>query len=425
MTERTNQMSQNRITALDGKRIVLGVTGSIAVYKAVDLASKLTQGGATVDVIMTDAAREFVTPLTFQAVTGRAVYTGMWEAPAGQGLPTHIAHVGLAEAADVVMIAPATADCLARLALGRSDDLISVTCLAARCPIVVAPAMDGGMYEHPATQANLEVLQSRGAYLIEPDTGRFASGLTGRGRLPETPALIGHLRLALGRGGDLAGRHLIVSAGATRESLDPVRFITNHSSGRQGHTIAQAALDRGATVTLVTMARDLDAPVGAERIDVDSANELLDAITSRISSSSPDALIMSAAVSDYRPATFADKKIKKPDDPSIGMTVELARNPDILMEVKSVREKTGRPLVVVGFAAETNDLLENAASKLERKGMDLIVANDVSASDAGFRADTNRVIILDREGQQTEIDLTSKSRIGEIVVERVVELLDE
>ncbi len=417
-------MSQNRITALDGKRIVLGVTGSIAVYKAVDLASKLTQAGATVDVIMTDAAREFVTPLTFQAVTGRAVYTDMWAAPAGQGLPTHIAHVGLGEAADAIMIAPATADTLARLAQGRSDDLLSVTCLSARCPLVVAPAMDGGMYEHPATQANLEVLQSRGAYLIEPETGRFASGLTGRGRLPETPQLIGHLRLALGRDGELAGKHFLISAGATREALDPVRYVTNHSSGRQGHSIAQAALDRGARVTLVTMARDLATPVGAERVDVASARELLDAVTSRITASSPDALVMAAAVADYRPATAADQKIKKSDDPDAGMTIDLARNPDILMTVKALREEVGRPRVVVGFAAETNDLIKSAASKLERKGMDLIVANDVSAPDAGFRAETNRVILLDREGQQTEIDLTSKARIGEIVIDRVAALLD-
>ncbi|MEZ4568845.1 MAG: phosphopantothenoylcysteine decarboxylase [Thermomicrobiales bacterium] len=203
-----------------------------------------------------------------------------------------------------------------------------------------------------------------------------------------------------------------------------MRFITNHSSGRQGHAIAQAALDLGASVTLVTMARDLAAPVGVERVDVDSARDLLDAVSRRIGPSSPDGLIMSAAVSDYRPATAADRKIKKSDDPNVGMTVELARNPDILMEIKALRESTGRPLVVVGFAAETDDLLENAASKLRRKGMDLIVANDVSASDAGFRADTNRVIMLDREGGQTEIDLTSKSRIAEIVIGRVVELLD-
>ena len=423
--ERTNQMSQNRITVLEGKRIVLGVTGSIAVYKAVDLASKLTQAGALVDVIMTDAAREFVTPLTFQAVTGRPVYTGIWDTPAGEGLPTHIAHVGLAEAADVVVIAPATADSLARLAQGRSDDLIGVTCLSARCPLVIAPAMDSGMYDHPATQANLEILQSRGAYLIEPDTGRFASGLTGRGRLPETPALMGHLRLALGRTGPLAGRHLIISAGATREALDPVRYVTNHSSGRQGHAIAQAALDQGATVTLITMARDRDAPVGVERVDVGSARALFDAVTSRVSKTSPDALIMAAAVADFRPSTVADEKIKKSDDPEVGMAIDMVRNPDILMEVKSLRESTGRPHAVVGFAAETEDLLENASSKLERKGMDLIVANDVSAPDAGFRTETNRVIILDSEGRQEEIDLTSKSRIGEIIVGRVVELLED
>jgi phosphopantothenoylcysteine decarboxylase/phosphopantothenate--cysteine ligase len=417
-------MSQNRITLLEDKRVVLGVTGSIAVYKAVDLASKLTQAGMLVDVIMTEAACRFVTPLTFQAVTGRAVYTGMWDPPAGAGLPTHIAHVGLAEAADVLLIAPATADSLARLAQGRGDDLLSVTALAARCPIVVAPAMDGGMYEHPATQANLEVLRGRGMEIIEPEVGRFASGLSGRGRLPETATLIGRLRQALGRGESLAGRKLIVTAGATREPLDPVRYITNHSSGRQGHELAQAAIDAGAVVTLITMARDLAAPAGAERIDAGSALELLEAVTSRIYATSPDALVMAAAVADYRPATVAERKIKKSADPALGMTIELARNPDILMEVKQMRERTGRPLVVVGFAAETDDLIANAVSKLERKGLDLIVANDVSAPDAGFRADTNRVVVLDREGLQTEIDLTSKARISEMIIQRVAALLN-
>jgi phosphopantothenoylcysteine decarboxylase/phosphopantothenate--cysteine ligase len=417
-------MYQNRITLLEDKRVVLGVTGSIAVYKAVDLASKLTQAGMLVDVIMTEAACRFVTPLTFQAVTGRAVYTGMWDPPAGAGLPTHIAHVGLAEAADVLLIAPATADSLARLAQGRGDDLLSVTALAARCPIVVAPAMDGGMYEHPATQANLEVLRGRDVEVIEPEVGRFASGLSGRGRLPETATLIGRLRQVLGRGGSLAGRTLIVTAGATREPLDPVRYITNHSSGRQGHELAQAAIDAGAVVTLITMARDLAAPAGAERIDAGSALELLEAVTSRINATSPDALVMAAAVADYRPATVAERKIKKSADPALGMTIELARNPDILMEVKQMRERTGRPLVVVGFAAETDDLIANAVSKLERKGLDLIVANDVSAPDAGFRADTNRVVVLDREGLQTEIDLTSKARISEMIIQRVAALLN-
>jgi phosphopantothenoylcysteine decarboxylase/phosphopantothenate--cysteine ligase len=417
-------MSQNRITLLEDKRVVLGVTGSIAVYKAVDLASKLTQAGMLVDVIMTEAACRFVTPLTFQAVTGRAVYTGMWDPPAGAGLPTHIAHVGLAEAADVLLIAPATADCLARLAQGRSDDLLSVTALAARCPLVAAPAMDGGMYEHPATQANLEVLRGRGMEIIEPETGRFASGLSGRGRLPETATLIGRLRQALGRGESLAGRKLIVTAGATREPLDPVRYITNQSSGRQGHELAQAAIDAGAELTLVTMARDLAAPAGAERVDAGSALELLEAVTARINATSPDALVMAAAVADYRPATVAERKIKKPSDPGLGMTIELARNPDILMEVKQMRERAGRPLVVVGFAAETDDLIANAVSKLERKGLDLIVANDVSAPDAGFRADTNRVVVLDREGLQTEIDLTSKARISEMIIQRVAALLN-
>ncbi|MGL4649381.1 MAG: bifunctional phosphopantothenoylcysteine decarboxylase/phosphopantothenate--cysteine ligase CoaBC, partial [Caldilineaceae bacterium] len=244
------------MTLLSGKRILLGVTGSIAAYKAADLASKLTQAGAQVDVIMTGAAQRFVTPLTFQAVTGRAVYTDLWSPPAG-ALPTHIAHVGLAESAALFVIAPATADTLARLATGRADDLLAVTALATRCPLVVAPAMDGGMYEHPATQANLQMLVERGVQVIEPEEGRFASGLTGRGRLPDPAVLLGAIRFALSRTGPLAGRKVVVTAGGTREPIDPVRFVSNRSSGKQGYAVTQAALDAGAEVTLISAARGL------------------------------------------------------------------------------------------------------------------------------------------------------------------------
>jgi phosphopantothenoylcysteine decarboxylase/phosphopantothenate--cysteine ligase len=416
-------MAQEHITLLDNRRVILGVTGSIAAYKAADLASKLTQAGALVDVIMTEAARQFVTPLTFQSVTGRPVYTTMWQADSSGGLPTHIAHVGLGEGADLLIIAPATAHTLARLAHGLADDLLSVTALAARGPVLVAPAMDGGMYAHPATQANLDILRSRGVIVIEPDEGRFASGLVGRGRLPETPALLGAIRLALARGGILAGRRCVITAGGTREPLDPVRHLTNRSSGKQGYALAQAALDAGAAVTLISTVRDLPVPVGADVVRVDTAAEMLAAVEAHLPGA--DALIMAAAVADFRPASAVEQKIKKSDDPAEGLHLELARTPDILLAVRAQRDQTGWPRVVVGFAAESEDLLANAQGKLARKGLDLIVANDISAPDAGFEVDTNRVVLLDAHGGQQALDLTSKARVAEIVIERVASLVIE
>jgi phosphopantothenoylcysteine decarboxylase/phosphopantothenate--cysteine ligase len=407
------------ITLLHDKHIILGVTGSIAAYKAVDLASKLTQAGALVDVIMTVAAQRFVTPLTFQAVTGRPVYTDMWAAGAS-GLPTHIAHVGLGEGADVLVIAPATANTLAKLAGGLADDLLSVTALAARCPLIIAPAMDGGMYSHPATQANMRTLQERGAWLVEPEEGRFASGLVGKGRLPETPTLVGNIRRALGQRGILAGRRVVVTAGGTREPLDPVRYITNRSSGKQGYALAQAALDAGAAVTLISTVSDLPAPVGAALIPVDSAASMSAAVLAQCDNA--DALVMAAAVADFRPAAEAEQKIKKQDD-TTGLTLELARTADILLAVKEQRAQTGWPRIVVGFAAESENLLANARAKLERKGLDLLVANDITAADAGFNVDTNRVIILDTGGGQEPLALTSKARVSEIILYRVAGLL--
>ena len=258
------------IAILDGKRIVLGVCGSIASYKAVDHVSKLTQAGAIVDVILTEAAQRFVAPLTFQAVSGRPVYTNLWQADESGGLPTHIAHVGLAENADLLLIAPATANTLAKLAHGFADNLLTVTALAAKCPVAIAPAMDGGMYENPAVRSNLETLRSRDVHLIEPESGRFASGLSGLGRLPETATLIGQIRRILGMDGELAGHKLVITAGGTREALDPVRFISNRSSGKQGYAIAQAALDAGAEVVLISAAQHLVPPVGARLVTVDS-----------------------------------------------------------------------------------------------------------------------------------------------------------
>jgi phosphopantothenoylcysteine decarboxylase/phosphopantothenate--cysteine ligase len=391
---------------------LLGVTGSIAVYKAVDLASKLTQADAQVDVLMTDAARRFVAPLTFQAVTGRPVYTSMWGTDSGEGLPTHIAHVGLGEGADLFVIAPITAHTLAKMAHGLADDLLSVTALAARCPVIVAPAMDGGMYGHPATQANLATLTGRGVTLIEPKVGRFASGLEGRGRFPETATLIGHIRQVLGREGALAGRRVVVTAGGTREPLDPVRHLTNRSSGKQGYALAQAAIDAGAAVTLVSAAQGLPAPVGAELVAVDTAAQMRDAVLAAIPQA--DALFMAAAVADFRPATTSDQKIKKGEEDA--PTLPLVRTPDILLEVKAHREQTGWPRRVIGFAAESEDLVANAQAKLTRKGLDLIVANDITATDAGFQVDTNRVVLIDADGSPQQMKLTTKSRVGETLI---------
>jgi phosphopantothenoylcysteine decarboxylase/phosphopantothenate--cysteine ligase len=408
-------MPLERVTLLENKRIVLGVTGSIAAYKAVDLASKLTQLGARLDVIMTESAQRFVTPLTFQAVTGRAVYTDLWEAAPGSDLPTHVAHVGLAEGADLLVIAPATANTLARLAHGMADDLLAITALAARCPVLVAPAMDGGMYAHAATQANVATLQARGVIIVPPEEGRFASGLVGQGRLPETPTLLGAVRAALGQNDILAGRSVVVTAGGTREALDPVRYLTNRSSGKQGYALAQAALDAGAQVMLISAAR-LDTPYGAKLIPVESAREMQAAVLDHIDA---DALIMAAAVADFRPRSASDQKIKKTD----ALTVELDKNPDILLSVSEQRATTHLPRVVVGFAAESQNVAEYGRDKLERKKLDLLVANDISAADAGFEVDTNRVLIFERGSLEPQPLAASKAKISEAIIARVAALL--
>jgi phosphopantothenoylcysteine decarboxylase / phosphopantothenate---cysteine ligase len=406
------------ITLLNGKRIILGVTGSIAAYKAADLASKLTQAGALVDVILTESAQKFVTPLTFQGLTGRPVYTDIWSASAGDsGLPTHIAHVGLAEGADLLVIAPATAHTVAKLVQGLADDMLSITALAARCPIVIAPAMDGGMFEHPATQANLNTLAFRGATLIEPDFGRFASGLEGRGRLPETMELMGRIRQVLGRKGTLVGRHVVVTAGGTHEAIDPVRSISNHSSGKQGYAIAQAALDAGAHVTLISTVTTLPEPVGAEIIRVESARDMQQAVFEALNC---DALIMAAAVADFRPKEFVDQKIKKRD---ADLTLILTKNDDILLNVGEQRRESGRPLVVVGFAAETEDLMNNAQDKMTAKNLDLLAANDITADGAGFAVDTNIVTFFTRNNEPVPMTIASKTVVAEEIIKRVSNLL--
>lgn len=401
------------MSILSGKHILLGVTGSIAAYKAADLASKLTQAGAQVDVILTNAAEKFVTSLTYQSVTGRKAYTDkdLW------GDEAHVMHISLGKTADLLVIAPCTADTMAKLAHGIADNLLTVTALAATCPIMIAPAMDGGMFDHPATQANLQTLQTRSVLVAGPAAGHLASGMSGVGRMLEPMELLGHIRIALGKNGKLAGKKVIVTAGGTQEAIDPVRVITNHSSGKQGYALAQAALDAGADVTLVTTPTALTPPVGAKVIKVKSVQDMLDALLNE----SADALIMAAAGADFRPVNVAKDKLKKRDGiPQI----QLEAAPDILKTLSSSSGEKKRFHVTVGFAAESRDLLANASEKLKSKGLDFIAANDISADDAGFAVETNRITLLFSNGTQEILPLMNKSEAAEKIIEHVARLLE-
>lgn len=403
------------MSILSNKRIVFGVTGSIAAYKAADVASKLTQAKAQVDVILSSAAEKFVTPLTFQSVTGRRAYTDtdLW------GNEAHVLHVGLGHSADLFIIAPCTANTIAKLAYGQTDTLLTVTALAATCPLLIAPAMDAGMFDHPATQANLDSLKKRGAMIIGPAEGHLASGLSGPGRMLEPAEIIGHIRLLLGHNGLLAGKKILITAGGTQEPLDPVRVLTNRSSGKQGYALAQAALDRGAQVTLITAPASLTPPIGARLIHVETAKQMLDAVLGE--SAQSDALIMAAAVADFRPRNMAKDKIKKEGGiPQI----ELEATEDILKMVSGKGSGKYRSRLVVGFAAESRDLLENATVKLKSKGLDLIAANDISASDAGFASETNRVTLLFADGRKESLPLMGKSEVAQEIMERVASLLE-
>ena len=394
-------------SGVEGKKVVVGVTGSIACYKAVDLCSKLVQGGAIVDVILSHGATRFVTPLTFRSITHRAVVTDVFDADSELA----VEHVALAERADVVVIAPATAHTIAKLALGLADDALTTTVLATTAPVVVAPAMDAHMYENLATQENLDKLTSRGITIVGPEQGRLASGLWGWGRLVEPIELVGHIAAVLGRHGDLAHRTIVVSAGGTVETIDPVRVITNRSSGKMGYAIAEAARDRGARAVLVTTA-SLPDPPAVDVYHVESALEMRDAVAS--SSKKTDVLIMAAAVADYRPVAAAKQKIKKGSQDAL--TLDLTKTPDILAETQG-------PRIKVGFAAETEDLLANARQKLVSKNVDLFVANDVTAAGAGFGTDTNKVTILDRNGAAEDLPLMSKYEVAHHILDRVVTLL--
>ena len=394
---------------LKGKNIVLGVTGSIAAYKAADLASKLSQAGAILSVVMTKGAQEFVTPLTFRSITHRPVATEMFDITS----EFSVEHVALGEQADLVVIAPATANTIAKLAMGIADDILPLTVLATKAPVILAPAMETNMYQNPATQDNLARLKERGFDIVSPSYGHLASGKEGLGRLVDIDEILGTIRLVLGRGGDMAGRRIVVSAGGTQEPFDPIRHIGNRSSGKMGYAVAEAARDRGAKVVLVSAPTALPDPVGVEVIHVRTAIQMRDAVLD--AARDADVLVMTAAVADYRPVATSEQKIKK--DRADTLTLELIRNPDILSEVKG-------DIIKVGFAAETAEkFMEHGKEELEKKGLDLVCANDITALDSGFGADTNKVVIIGRSGEVESLSLMLKIDVAHKILDRVVELL--
>ncbi len=422
-------------TVLLNRRVLVGICGGIASYKAVELVSRLQQAGALVDVIMSERAEEFVRPLTFSTMSHRPVYTDLWE-PSGRAAETHIA---LGEQAEALVVIPATANTLAKLAHGIADNMLTAVALATKAPLVLAPAMHHAMYMHAATQANLAILRERGASIIEPEVGRLASGEVGIGRLPDLSVLLGAIHVVLGRNGDMAGRRVIVTAGGTQEPIDPVRFVGNRSSGKMGYALAVNARDRGADVILISGPVALDAPYGVDVWRVETALQMRDAVLNAVEEA--DALVMSAAVADYRPAVAAEQKLKKEGkgaqelDEEGGFQLRLVRNPDILGELAAASKepegaggipgshKQQRRLVRVGFAAETGDVISYARGKLAAKRLDLLVANDVSRSDSGFGAETNKVYILHADGAMEDLPVMPKTGVAAAIWDRIVHLL--
>jgi len=417
----------NKRTVLLNKRILVGICGGIASYKAVELVSRLQQAGAQVDVIMSERADEFVRPLTFSTLSHRPVYSDLWE-PSGRAAETHIA---LAEEADILVVVPATANTISKLAHGTAYNMLSAVALATRAPLLLAPAMHQHMYTHPATQANLALLRERGAYIVEPEIGRLASGEVGMGRLPDTSVLLGAINVVLAHTGDLAGRRVVVTAGGTQEPIDPVRYVGNHSSGKMGYALATEARDRGAYVILISGPVVLDTPYGVEVQRVKTAIEMRDAVHHAVAGA--DALVMSAAVADYRPAVAATQKLKKGGAQERvdqnGFSLRLVRNPDILEELaelvdrQSGNERSKQRLVRVGFAAETRDLADHARTKLVAKSLDLLVANDVSRPDSGFGAETNKVLIFHEDGAMEDLPVMPKTGVAAAIWDRIVPLL--
>jgi phosphopantothenoylcysteine decarboxylase/phosphopantothenate--cysteine ligase len=392
---------------LAGKTIVLGITGSVAAYKAADIASKLVQAGAKVEVVMTEAATKFITPLTLRSITHGAVVSDMFDLTSQHA----VEHVALGEAADAVVIAPATASTTANLAMGIADDMVSLTVLATKAPVILAPTMDANMFDNPITQENLAKLKARGFIIVGPERGRLASGKVGWGRLSDAEKIIATVTQVVSRSRELKGKHMVVTAGGTQEPIDPARHIGNPSSGKMGYALAQAARDRGAKVTLITAPTFLPDPSDVETVHVRTTAEMKTAVAK--AAAKADALIMAAAVADYQPKTTAKAKIKK-ETP--GLTLELVRTPDIITEVRG-------KFLRVGFAAESEDVVANAKKKLQKKQLDLIVANDITDKKSGFGVDTNKVTLIDKKGKVEKLPLMSKREVADKILDRVVGML--
>ena len=399
-----------------GKRIVIGITGSIAAYKSADLASHLTKLGAEVNAILTKAGENFISPLSIQSVSGKKAFTeqDLW---GGKG---HVVHINLAHTADLLVIAPATANTIAKLAYGVADNLLTVTVLAAVCPVIIAPAMDAGMYENTITQKNIGLLKERGYIFIGPTEGHLASGLKGPGRMVEPVEIVNTIRYLLSRGNPLNSKKIVITAGGTQEAVDPVRILTNYSSGKQGYAMAQATLDAGSDVTLISAPTSLTPPTGCTLIPVKSADEMHIAVLEEILDA--QALIMAAAVADFRPKVIKTEKIKK----NLGLDIiKLKPTRDILKDVAEVKKTKKLNLKVIGFAAESKNLKVNAREKLNEKNMDMIIANDISDPQAGFIVDTNKVLLMYSDGSTEQLPMMSKIDVAEKVIQHLQSWLIE
>ena len=396
---------------LQGKFVVLGVTGSIAAYKSVELVRLLKKAGANVQVIMTKSGCKFIKPLTFQVLSQNPVITEMFKEPSRWD----VEHVALADKADIFLVAPATANIIAKMAAGIADDILSSTLLATKAKIIVAPAMNVNMYENPITQRNIAALRKLDITVLEPEEGDLACGYSGKGRFPEPKDIVEHIKVILGKDGGLKDKRFLITAGPTREPIDPVRFISNYSSGKMGYALAEKAIQRGARVTLVSGPTNLSPPLGLEQfIAVNTAKEMYNAVLRHYDD--VDVVIKSAAVADFSPKNIKSEKIKKHNTQ---MTIELEKNPDILQELGN--KKAGQ--ILIGFAAETSDLTVNAHEKLRKKNLDFIVANDLTKAGAGFAADTNIVSIIYKDGRIEELPKMSKKDLANVILDRVMLLL--
>lgn len=396
---------------LKDKTVVIGVSGGIAVYKTLDVVSRLRKLGVNVNVIMTKSATEFVTPLSFQSLSQNYVVCDMFEDPK----TWDVEHIFLAKRADVFLIAPATANVIGKIANGIADDMLTTTVMATKAKVLIAPAMNTNMYENPILQRNINTLKELGYNFVEPESGRLACGDTGKGKLASPETIVDEVVKLLSKGQDLKGKSIIVTAGPTVESIDPMRYITNRSTGKMGYSIAKEAIERGADVTLITGPTNLTPPQNLKKlVKIESAKDMYEAVLANLDEN--DVVIKSAAVADYKPKNYSNKKIKKSDD---DLVIELDRNKDIAQEIGKIKNNK----ILVGFAAETNDLIENASLKIKKKNLDFIVANDLTKEGAGFGVDTNIVKIIDKEGNITEYPKMKKEEVANIILDKIKELL--